>query len=76
MITLYIGDSLNPKEILVSPEAKISEIFRSNGINYDNGTVTADARKLGTAELDKTVNELGITDGTYLTVSQKLQSAK
>jgi hypothetical protein len=77
MLKVYIGNSFEPQEVIVSSESTVTEIYEENGIVIPTGSiVTVGSRRLGDSELDKPLRELGVAEGAIITFSQKLNGAK
>lgn len=77
MLKIYIGSGYDPKEVLVSPSNTVRSIFRENGIVIPTGAVVSfNARRLGDAELDSTLNQLGVANEDAITITEKQNSAR
>lgn len=76
MITFYIGSAYSPKEVAAPEDSTVKEVYSNNNISITNETIlTLNSRRLGDAELDKTLEELGVSEGDQLTITEKYRSA-
>lgn len=73
-LKIKIGNSLNPTEKIVSKDATVRTLLTEDNIAYVDGNVSLNGRVLGTAELNQTLNTLGVKDGDYITVTTKQSS--
>ena len=73
-LKIKIGNSLNPIEKVVSKSDTPRELLVANNIAFVDGSVSLNGRVLGTAELNQTLEVLGVVDGDYLTVTTKQSS--
>lgn len=71
---IFLGSSLNPKEQTANRDDTPSQLLRDKKIAYQDGQVQLQGRVLGTAEMNKTLEELGVEDGDYITVTSKQNS--
>jgi hypothetical protein len=77
MLKIYVGNSFEPQEVIVSENKTVNEVFEENSIYVPAGSiVTLGSRRLGDNELNKTLSELGVSDNSAITYSQKLNGAK
>ena len=76
MFNIYIGNAIDPVEVLVSETTTLRQAYADAGLPLPSGSmITHNAVVLGNDALDKPIGTLGIAAGDYLTVSQKLKSA-
>lgn len=73
-LKIKIGNSLNPVEKIVSKDATVRNLLVENNIAFADGNVSLNGRVLGTAELNQTLDALGVKDGDYITVTTKQSS--
>ena len=73
-LKIKIGNSLNPVEKIVSKSDTVRELLVANNIAFVDGSVSLNGRVLGTAELNQTLDVLGVVDGDYITVTTKQSS--
>lgn len=70
-LKVNIGTSLNNSEKVVSKDITVRELLKDNNLSFQDGQVTLNGGVLGTAEMNKTLEDLKIKDGDYiLTVSK------
>ena len=69
--TINLGTSLNPKEIVVAKDSTVRDLLVEHNIAFQDGQVTLNGRVLGTAELNQTVEELGVQDDDYILANSK-----
>lgn len=76
MFNIYVGQAVDPIEVLVDSTTTIREAYAKAGIALAaNSMITHNSAVLGSGDFDKTMGQLGITAGDYVNVSQKLKSA-
>ena len=76
MAKLYIGSAYDPTTVITSENKTVREVYEENDINIPNAAmVTLNSRRLGDAELDKTIEELGVVDNDSITITEKYSSA-
>ena len=73
-LRIKIGNSLNPVSKVVSKDATPRELLVENNIAFVDGSVSLNGRVLGTAELNQSLDTLGVKDGDYITVTTKQSS--
>lgn len=71
---IHVGSSLNPKEVLASKDQTPKELLKEQNMHYQDGQVQHQGRVLGTNEMDKPLEELGVQDDDYITVVSKQNS--
>ena len=77
MLKLYIGSAYEPKEVVAEEDQTVKEIYAENGVALpQNSLVTLNSRKLGDAELNKPISELGVVSEDAITITEKYSSAK
>jgi len=75
MISLTIGTNTKRKKITVPPTMTLREALEQEEINYSVGTLHLDGAALVPGDLDKSFEDLGITDKTYLISVVKADNA-
>ena len=76
MFNIFVGQAIDPIEVLVDSTTTIREAYAKAGIALAaNSMITHNSAVLGSGDFDKTMGQLGITAGDYVNVSQKLKSA-
>jgi len=68
---INIGTSLNPNEKTVTKSDTVRELLIETNTPFQDGQVTLNGRVLGTAELNQTVEELGVKNGDYILATSK-----
>lgn len=78
MLELYIGSAYSPKSVSsVNPNKTVRQVFEENGVSIPFGAIVSKGSvRLGDADLDKSLYELGVTSGDYLTISEKYAGAR
>ncbi len=74
MIKIHIGNILDTKEVTVLESKSVKEIYKDNNIPV-LGIVTLNSRRLGDAELEKPISELGVVAGDTISFAMKLDAA-
>lgn len=76
MFAIYIGNAIDPVEVLVDTNTTLRQAYSDAGIPVPSGAMlTHNSAVMGGDAFDKTVGALGIVSGDYVTMSQKLKSA-
>ena len=76
MFNIYVGQAIDPVEVLVDNTTTVRDAYAKAGISLAaNSMITHNSNVLSASDFDKTMGQLGITAGDYVNVSQKLKSA-
>ena len=70
-VRIKLGSALQPKPVMAKWTDTVRGLLQANSIAYQDGQVAVDGRVLGTSEMDMTISDLGVTDGTYVIVNSK-----
>lgn len=73
-LKINIGNALSTTEAIVEKEKTPRELLTERNIAFGDGNVMLDGEVLGTQKLNTSLEDLGITDGSYLTVTSKQDS--
>lgn len=77
MFNIYVGNAIDPTEVLVRDTDTVKDVYAAAGMPLDaRSCITHNTAVLSAEDLGKTLASLGISAGDYLTVSQKLKSAR
>ena len=76
MIKVKVENNMTAKEIIIEGETTVKECFAKAGISYERSTVCIDGQNLGGAQLNKTLNELGVVDETTIMAIIKNDNAR
>lgn len=76
IISVKLSNNLTRKTVMVDSATPIRKIFEDNDIEYSNGITSLDGASLPAGSMDKSLEELGVTnDSCYLMVSVKADCA-
>ena len=75
IINVTIGTNLNRTEISVTSDKTIRQLLEENGINYATTTIFVDGVTVQLGQMDKSLEELGITNDCYIIAAQKTENA-
>lgn len=75
IINVTIGTNLNRTEISVTSDKTIRQLLEENGINYATTTIFVDGVTVQLGQMDKSLEELGITTDCYIIAAQKTENA-
>lgn len=73
---INIGSALAPQEKLVSKTDSIRGLLTTMNISFRDGDVNLNGSVIGTADMNKTLDTLGIKDGDFVLVTSKQNSGK
>jgi hypothetical protein len=76
MVKVKVANNMTAKEIIVEGETTVKECFAKAGISCDRSTVCIDGQNLGTSQLNKTLNELGVVEETTIMAIIKNDNAR
>ena len=78
MIKIYIGSSLDPKEVIADENKTVADAYREANVSLPkNSVVTLNSSRLGERDIDtRSLSELGVKENDLVIVSEKLNSAK
>lgn len=63
MIKVTVGDALNHKEVIVTPDTTPRSIFTQNGYNaFEAGVIYLNSNTLAPSKLDQPIGNLTVTD--------------
>lgn len=62
MIKVRVANNLTAKEIIVDGETTVRDCFTKAGISCAKATICLDGQNLSSAQLDKSLNDLGCSD--------------
>lgn len=76
MISITIGKNAGaPRTVTATPSETPRQVLEANNVEYATATVTIDGSTLRAGELDKTFEQLGITEKCYLYAVTKVENA-
>ncbi len=73
---IKIGSALQPQEKTVAKDSTPGALLREMNVAYRDGDVSLNGAVLGTADMSKTLETLGIRDGDFILVTAKQNSGK
>ena len=66
IINVTIGSNITRKTVPAISSATLRQVLEDNAIDYTIGTTMLDGVSLGAGDIDKTFDQLGVTDRCYL----------
>lgn len=76
MFEIYVGSSFDPKKVITSKNVTLREVLDNNEVIVPaNAILMHGTKRLGDNDYDRTLEELGVTDGSVITYSEKLNGA-
>lgn len=75
MINITIGTNTSRKKIVVAPSRVLRELLEENGVNIGVGTINIDGFAISREDLNKTLDELGVTNNALIISVAKADNA-
>lgn len=75
MINITIGTNTSRKKIVVAPTRVLRELLEENGVNISVGTINIDGFAISREDLNKTLDELGVTNNALIISVAKADNA-
>jgi len=75
MLNITIGTNTSRKKVIVEPNKVLREVLEENGVNTGVGTIHIDGTPLQVGDLNKTLEEIGVTDKAYIISIAKADNA-
>lgn len=75
MIKVTIGNNVKRTNVIVAPTTTLREVLEANDIDYTRGTIHLDGASLKAGEIDKTFQEMNVTDKCFLLQVVKADNA-
>jgi len=66
MIKVTVGNNLERKDEIVSPNTTLRTVLETANINYNYGIMNLDGSPLDDEDLDSTFADFGVTDRCFL----------
>lgn len=66
MIKVVVGNNVKRDVVIVNGDTTIRKILDDAGIDYTRGVMHLDGCSLQPGDMDKTLNDFGVTDKCYL----------
>jgi hypothetical protein len=76
MVKVKVANNMVAKEIIVDGNTTVKECFIQAGISCDRSTICIDGQNLSSAQLTKTLNELGVSEETTIMAIIKNDNAR
>lgn len=76
MVKVTVGTNTKRSNVTVNGDTKLKKVLQDEGIDYSKGTIHLDGATIKPGDLDKTFDELGITETAYLISVVKADSAQ
>lgn len=75
MISVTVGNNVTKEVVLVESTATLKSALEAKGISTSNGTFQLNGETIPTTALDKTFEEMGVTDTCFLLNVKKVDNA-
>lgn len=75
MIKVVVGNNVKRETVIVESTATLRQVLEEAGVDYTRGTMHLDGSSLAPGDLDRTFNDFGITEKTYLLNVAKADNA-
>lgn len=75
MIKVIVGTNLKKTTKIVSSSATLRQVLEDSDVDYTRGGVNLDGATVGLGDLDKSFEQLGITERCYLMQVVKADNA-
>lgn len=75
MINVTVGNNVKRERKNYASDTTIRNILEDNGIDYTVGMVNIDGATLQAGDMDKTLDDFGITERTYILQVVKADNA-
>lgn len=75
MFRINLGTNTSRQTVNVNPNSLIREVLEAYNVNYANTTLHLDGIPLTAMELNRSFNDLGVTDNSYLIAVIKCENA-
>ena len=66
MIKVTVGNNVKRSSVIVDEQTTLRSVLEANEIDYTRGTMHLDGSTLQPGDLDKTFEEMGIKEKTFL----------
>lgn len=66
MIKVTVGNNVKREAVLVEKTSTLRSVLEENGIDYTRGVMHLDGSSLNPGDLDKTFEQMGITEKCFL----------
>lgn len=76
MVKVKVANNMTSKEIITGGNTTIKECFAKAGISCERSTVCMDGQNLSSAQLSKTLDELGVSEETTIMAIIKNDNAR
>lgn len=75
MIQVVITNNTNRNTVIVPASNTIRQTLESAGVDYTRGTMRMDGAPLGAGDFDKTFEQFGVTEKTFISMITKADNA-
>lgn len=76
MIQVTVGTNTNRKKMVVEANRTLRSVLEEAELDYSKGTLNMDGATIRPGDLDKTFEELGVTEKCYLVSIVKADSGR
>lgn len=66
MVKVIVGNNVKRETAIVPPTSTLREVLEEHNIDYSTGTMHLDGSSLQPGDLDKTFEDLGISEKCFL----------
>lgn len=75
MVKVFVGNNVKRESVIVDGNTTLRQVLEDAGIDYTRSATHLDGQSLRAGELDKTFNELGVTERCFLLNVAKADNA-
>lgn len=75
MFSITVGSNTSRRNVMVSNEQTVKEVLRAEGIDFSTSVIYIDGATAQPGDINKTVGELGLDDGSTIISVTKLDCA-
>ena len=76
MLNVTIGTNTSRKKVIVAPNMTLRAVLEQNNVNTNVGTVCINGEPQVASNLDKTLEELNVTNNAFIISVAKADNAK
>lgn len=76
MINIIVGSNTSRRNVMVAEDKTIKDVLKDEGIDYTTSVVYIDGATTGPGDINKTVKDLGLVEGSTVISVTKLDCAR
>lgn len=75
MVKVFVGNNLTRNNVIVESTTTLRKVLEDNNVNYSRGVMHLNGAPLNSGDLDKTFEQMGVTETCYLLNVTKADNA-